>query len=436
MTYVEPTSARAVNHGRWLAGCTGILLLGAAMRLIALAGVPPGLAQDEVLNADIVSFIRGGKHAFFFRYGYGHEPLYHYWSVPFQVLLGDNFLSIRLPAVFLGILLIALTLRWARRDFGSVTGLIAGFGLAVSWWPIIFSRIGLRPIMEPVILVCAVLVWPRLQLPLTRDSIVRAVIAGGLLGLTLYTYTAARVLFALPLAYGLYCGLSGWLATRKHRVVGTTASGPGGSNWASSDTYRQQALYSLIALATMIVVALPLFFTLRADPTLQQRVDQLSGPLDALKQGEIRPIVATSMATLGYFGVTGDPRWTYSLPDRPLFEPLAAVLFLSGLGFAIWRWRNPRYAFILIWLAVAIVPSMVTPDAPSSVRLVGAMPVVYVFPGLAVAGLMHWTKRPRAQQPALNAFLVIGLVGIAVLAIGRSVQRWLREMARRSGHTP
>ena len=68
----------------WLWWATAVLLLAAVMRLILLSEVPPGLAQDEVLNADVVTFIRQGSHTLFFREGYGHEPLYHYWSVPFQ----------------------------------------------------------------------------------------------------------------------------------------------------------------------------------------------------------------------------------------------------------------------------------------------------------------------------------------------------------------
>ena len=110
---IRQQSARRTTTVRFLILATGVLLLAAAMRFLLLQEVPPGLSQDEVLNADIASFIRQGYYALFFAEGYGHEPLYHYWSVPFQVLLGDNVLSIRLPAAYLGLLLIALTMRWA-----------------------------------------------------------------------------------------------------------------------------------------------------------------------------------------------------------------------------------------------------------------------------------------------------------------------------------
>ena len=68
-------SPLATNH--WPLITFLILLLAAAFRLVALPDLPPGLAQDEVLDADIALFIRGGEHALFFRHGYGHEPLYH-----------------------------------------------------------------------------------------------------------------------------------------------------------------------------------------------------------------------------------------------------------------------------------------------------------------------------------------------------------------------
>ena len=170
-----------------------ILLCAAALRLFALHDVPPGLSQDEVLNADIVEFIRAGRFELFFREGFGHEPLYHYFSVPFQVLLGDNVLSIRLPAVFLGLIGIALTMRWARRDYGVIGALTASVGLAVSWWPIVFSRVGIRPIMLPVFLLLMALQWRK-----------RPWLAGIFLGLIALQLHTATTMLGLPLLMAGY----------------------------------------------------------------------------------------------------------------------------------------------------------------------------------------------------------------------------------------
>lgn len=336
---------------RFLPWATAVLLLAALFRLIALTSVPPGLAQDEVLDADIASFIRGGYHAFFFRDGYGHEPLYHYLAVPFAPLVGDNVLAIRLPSIILGLLLVALTMRWAKREFGGRTAVVAGLGLAISWWPIIFSRIGIRPILLPVLLLLALWFWQR---PL---------LAGLFLGLSFYSYTAARIIFLLPLGYALAQRLAG------QRLIGELA-------------WRR---WLLLILGAFALVAAPMQITLWRDPTLQQRVDQLSGPLEALRAGDPSPIAESILRTLGVFSFVGDPRWTYTLPERPLFDPLTAIFFYGGLALAWWRWRDGRMALLLVWLAVGLIPSAVTPQAPSTVRLVMALPVVYLLLAVGIA---------------------------------------------------
>ena len=379
---------------RWGGGIgvpgTAVLLIAAFLRIFAFQDVPPGLSQDEVLNAGIVGQIRGGYHAWFFRDGFGHEPLYHYFSVPFQAALGDNVLSIRLPAVALGLILVALTMRWARREFGAGTAVVAGLGLAISWWPIIFSRVGLRPILEPVLLVLAAWFWPK-----------RPLLSGLFLGLSLYSYTGARVVFLMPLLFAIY-----WYVTQKGNRKNETNLG----------------LPAIKVLLIAVLVAAPMFLTLWADPTLQQRVDQLAGPLEALQEGDATPILESGIATLGVFNFTGDPRWTYSLPNRPLFDWGTAVLFYAGLLIVLWHWRQPRVAYVLIWLGVTLIPSAVTPQSPSTVRLVGAMPVIYLMPGLAVTAVINYLKakdekaaswRITGLQLAQGIFLVILLVNFS-----------------------
>src|SRR5690606_31477807 len=182
---------------RFMLWATVVLLVAAGLRLLGLEEVPPGLSQDEILDADIAFFIRQGYRAIFFREGYGHEPLFHYLAAPFQALWGDNILSIRVTAGYLGLLVVALTMRWAGQTFGRRSALLAGAWLAISWWPIIFSRIGLRPILLPVVLLLAMLYWPWPQDSNPAGMRRRAILSGGLLGLSLYTYTAAQVVFLI-----------------------------------------------------------------------------------------------------------------------------------------------------------------------------------------------------------------------------------------------
>ncbi len=390
-------AANSSHHRlRFTAVATAVLLLAAVFRIIALPDVPPGLAQDEVLDADIAAFIRAGHHALFFREGYGHEPLYHYWAAPFAPLLGDNVLAIRLPSVFLGLLLVAATMRWARRDFGPVTAVTAGIGLAVSWWPIIFSRIGIRPIMEPLFWVAAAWFWPR---PGGRPA--RALITGLLLGLSLYTYTAAQVMFAWPV---LVIGIQ--LLTHH-------------------PSWKKALMTGGLVLVAAGLTAVPLYLTWRADPSLLQRVDQLGGPLAAWRTGHTRPILEAIGMTAGVFTFTGDPRWTYTLPARPLFDLLTSLFFYAGLAVALSRIRHVPYGLLVTWLMVGLLPSMLTPQAPSTIRLIGALPPVFVITGLSIAAI----SKPLSvsQQRSKKHRWRFMTYGLLMLLLGLNIGRTIRD---------
>lgn len=389
----------------FLAAATLTLLLAAFFRLWLLSDVPPGLAQDEVLDAGMPAYILAGNHAFFFRQGYGHEPLYHYWSIPFHLALGENVLAARLPSVTLGLLLVALALRWAKREFGSGTAVLTGIGLAVSWWPIVFSRVGIRPILEPVLLLLFAWFWPK-----------RPILAGLFLGLSLYSYTGARVVFAIPALMAIYF----FLTQRREGAKG-----------------RWEVRRALIVLGVSLAVALPLFLTLWADPTLQQRVDQLAGPLEALQDGDAGPIFESVVNTLGVFSFTGDPRWTYTLPERPLFDWATAVFFYGGLLLALWRWRQPKFAFVLIWLGVTLIPSAVTPQSPSTVRLVGALPVVYLLVGVGVTAVYRTLVQPKSVS-AVRWGVTAVLLALLAVNVYRTVNdgfvRWPQAETTRLNH--
>lgn len=423
MTFADDTRRKA----RWLFAATLVLFVASAFRMFALEDVPPGLAQDEVLDADIAQFIRGGEHALFFRHGYGHEPLYHYWAAPFAPLLGDNYLSIRLPSVYLGLLLVALVMRWAKRDYGATAALVAGAGLSVSWWPVIFSRIGIRPILEPVLLALAVWNWPLRAVAITRRGLWAASMTGFWFGLSIYAYTAARIILLLPLLF-LLVTATRYAWTRRERSGGK----------AKRNTLRVQVGYAVVVLLVGGAVYLPLALTLRANPELQQRLEQLEGPLESLRGGDPRPVAQMTAATLGFLSFTGDPRWTYGIRDRPLFDPLTAVFAYAGLLVVLWHWRRPPYLVLSLWLVVALLPSALSPDAPSTVRLIGALPVVYLLPGIALEAVARryrtspdrQTDERRLVAGLFAAFLVLGGIN-GYRTIRDGFVRWPGELETR-----
>jgi hypothetical protein len=265
--------------------------------------------------------------------------------------------------------------------------LTAGIGLAISWWPIVFSRVGIRPILLPTFLLLMALNWRK-----------RPWLAGVFLGLSLYSYTPATTMLALPLLMAAFLFIKQLIKRNDSEIRNP----------------KSEIAIFLIAL----LVYLPLLLTLRADPTLLERGDQLSGPVTALVGGDWRPLWQTATATLGVFSFTGDPRWTYSLPGRSLFDPLTSLLFYGGLLVAIVRFGRYRYAFVLAWLLCGLLPSMVTPDAPSTIRMIAALPVVYLLPGLAVDWAWRFGRKRIAAADKRRFFTVsFVIIGVAIVSL-------------------
>jgi 4-amino-4-deoxy-L-arabinose transferase-like glycosyltransferase len=126
-----------------------IMLVAAALRLIALDRVPPAICQDEAVNAyDACCILKtGADHygtrwpVFFRSFGDYHAGLPIYLQIPFQMVLGMNVWSTRLPDALFGMLHVFLTYLLARRFYGNRVGLWAAAFLAVSPWHIHLSRL-------------------------------------------------------------------------------------------------------------------------------------------------------------------------------------------------------------------------------------------------------------------------------------------------------
>ena len=353
-----------------------ILLTAFALRVIGISGAsPPGIEHDEVANWLIDrSILDEGSLSIYYTRAYGHEGLFHVIQAASVALLGDNLLALRLPSAFAGLLGVAITytltkLLFApeRKKSGGFMALAAAGLLAVLFWPVFYSRLGLRAIWLPVFSGLSAIFWwqawsgkrpliPSLPYSLTLSFI----IAGVMAGLGVNTYMAGR---ALPIFYALfilYLALFHW------------------------GKFRQKWRGILFFALAFGAVSAPLFIYLQTNPGAEFRVAEVAAPLEALKAGDVQPILANGVKIAGAFGVAGDPLWRQNVAGQPVFGPLLAILFYVGMFYTIWRWREARFAFLLLWLGTAVLPSLVTIDAPSSIRMINALVVITIFPALFI----------------------------------------------------
>jgi 4-amino-4-deoxy-L-arabinose transferase-like glycosyltransferase len=399
------------RRGEWVAA-TLILLLAAALRFSALGAVPPGLAHDEVANWQIARDILAGQHAIYFTAAYGHEPLYQYVQAAAVALLGDHWLGLRWPSAAFGLLGIAAIYALIRRLFDAPVALLTAAWLAVSFWPTFYARVALRAITLPFTAALAAYFLLRATHPPTHppdhptnrpsdhptirpidqptirpsdhptirpsDQWTNWPLAGLFLGLSLYTYMAARVLPVILIAYLTY-----FLLVCPRPPI----------------PWRRL----LVFLLTAAIVSAPLVAWLAAHPGAEYRINEVREPLDRLLAGDPSLVWQNLVANLKFFTFAGDPWPRQNVPGRPVFaDPVSAVLFYAGLLVALRRWRDPRYGFLLIGLAGALVPSIVTSDAPSSIRNILATVVTFAFPTLALVEAHRWLKSRTLHRAILH----------------------------------
>lgn len=387
-----------------------VLLAAAGLRVYQLDGVPPGWRDDEVVETVVhAALIRQGHWLLFFPQAEGHEPLYHYLSAAWISVAGQSLFIVRLLSAFLGLLSVAALYRLARRLFGGPTALVAAAALGASFWGLMYSRFKLRQVgmLAPMLLAFDFFFRALDERASTarrrRDGLLAALwLAAGL-----YTYYAARAIPVILLALAAYL----WLF-HSERMRGR---------------WRPLAL----AAAGAAFLVAPLAVAIALTPQSQARLSVVGAPLADLLRGDPRYVLRNTAETLTMPAFTGDPEFLYNIPGRPLFEPLGALLFGLGLLLAVWRWRQPRYAFVLLWLGGGLAPAFVSTPSASLGHTIAAQPAVYLLPALAVVDLGGWArarlaaaKLPGAAQFAGAALAVIFLAVLAARDWGDYFIRW------------
>ncbi len=137
------------------------------------------------------------------------------------------------------------------------------------------------------------------------------------------------------------------------------------------------------------LVAAPLFIYLAAHPGAETARAFQTEPIRALFSGNFAPVIETATATLKMFTFEGggDPQILYNLTGRPIFIGLGSLLFVIGLLVSVIRFKRPAYAFMLIWLAVTLLPNLVTAPAPFFYRAIATQTPVVVMPAIATVAL-------------------------------------------------
>ena len=268
----------------------------------------------------------------------------------------------------------------------------------------------------------------------------RIALAGVCAGLLPYTYIPARL---TPFLFLLF-GLSFLLTWGSKRERGESKESSSRSFGFSLNTSRLRTelpwagvflgVAGLVAAPILIHFALhPEHFFVRIEAVWFLRENQ-GTPLEILLNN-----VWKHLSVFGFFG--GRAEW-YGFSGQPLLNSWEGVFFWLGAGTAAWRWQQPAYRLLLLWLGVLVLPAMLALDTgqePSTLRLIGAVPAVYLLIGVGMWEVFRvlrqrWGALSRGGHPifpGFNAWVPIVLGGVAcALILGQGIVTYFTYFER------
>ena len=382
---------------KWLL-VIAITMLAAFLRLYQINVLPPGETFDPAYYGLDALEILSGKTPIFFEtnlFG-GREPLFSYIVAACVAVLGVGSLAIHVAAALVGILTIPAVYLAAEEVFADERGLLAKFGglvaaltTTLSFWHLSWSRYGVRAILTPLFAALVIFfLWRGLR---TKRWWLFAG-CGLFLGLSMYTYQAARL---LPVLVVVGFGYATW---RSHA-------------WNKASFYA----LGIITLTSLLVFAPLGYYAITHPDNFMGRVDTVSvfqseQGLDALGQ-ELEN-------TLLVFGFQGDSVPTTNSPGRPALNPFFFSACVLGMAISLWRLKRPSYALLLAWLAIMCIPGVLAQYGETAKRIIGSLPAVFMLiaVGLMVPldGLLRWVqKRPSLK---LAGPVLVALVAAVILA--------------------
>src|SRR5436190_1114502 len=319
-----PARARTWTGATLLA----VTALAAVFRLHMLDTVPPGLYLDETLNAQHAIAWRLSAHKAWFE---GTPPIPGVWAdVPNLYLagvsgvlrlFGDGFLATRMTSVVPSLACVPLLYALARSVTGRRQALLAAGLLAVSHWA---ARTGRDGTYEVAMTALQLAGLASLGRALARDRLMWSALAGVLLGASIYTYTAARLVLAQA---GVWLG---W-------------------ELVASAERRRTLAHAGLCLAVALLCAAPYAVYLATRSAGDLGVLALTGP--AAPHGVLGTLAENVAAHLAMFNLRGGTYARDNLPGWPMLDPVTGLLFLAGLLVALRRAVGTTETQLGLWLA-------------------------------------------------------------------------------------
>lgn len=388
-----------------------ILIIAVFLRTHQLDLVPGGLYPDEAMNGNnALEALRTGDFKLYYPDNNGREGFFINLQAMFIRYFGvTEPWVLRLPSALIGTFTVWGIYLLSRELFSKRVGLLSAFFAATSVWHLIFSRIGFRAIMAPMLLVWGLYLF---HLAFTKASSKRsfwipAAIGGLFFGLGFHSYIAYRI---MPLVFLAFLPFY----------------------FRDKDFWKVMGVF----VAATFLSALPIgLYYLENPADFFGRTAQISV---FSSETPVWDLAVNTAKTLGMFNVMGDWNWRHNFAGRPeLFWPVG-LLFLWGVILGIrsvfggkrkhfmtidheaedlenWEAaRDLRLSCLILfaWFALAFLPVIISSEGlPHALRAILLIPPVFIFAGLGAVSIYSFfrkhLKRSKVLPIGVGLFLIL-----------------------------
>lgn len=321
---------------------------------------------------------------------YSHNPsLPFYYNAFLLWLLGDSLWTLRSAVAFSGVAAVIGMYLLAREMFGRWAGLIASFLLACGFWHVNFSRFNMQNVHAPL---CAIGLFYFLFRGIRNGRWLDFWAAGILLGVGMNSYTGFRIVppVLIPWALAALALQKGFFRRYFYPLALTAAFGALSCGPLGPYAFRDWKT-----------------FMARTDET---SVFRDNGRTEKQKQQDFEKNLIEHYQMFHYWG-DRNPR--HGLPAYPKVDFVSGMLMLLGLALAWYRWRDPRFFLLPVWLALGLMAGILSLEfeSPQTARTVAAIPVPCLLGGVALDQL----RRLLSEKWPSSGKYWFGLVAIPLM---------------------
>ncbi len=372
------------------------LMIAAALRIIGLGAVPPGLSTPEAQDAQIVELTRFGQIEVLYELeSGGRESLYHVLVSAVTVFIGNHPLGYRALSVWFSLLALSFTYTLTRQMYGRYVGVGALAALAMPLWSVLLSRTIAREALLLLLVVMVLMAFAR-ALPVYRrpnlnPSTLPFAALGVILGIGFYIHPAHYMIVLSGMVFIAYM-----ILTRQPMS-------------------RRTLSYLNFTILILIIVAMPYLITILRRPDLGGAA-RLADVLNAVRSegGLLLPIARNLMGLL----VWGDTNVLHNVPGRPYVDPISGLLILWGALKCGRRFLEPRYALPLIVFIGVLPVSLFAPHSPNFMGYVVIMPLLAIFFAIGAKAIAKSLPRVHWGTAAVSGVIVANLLW-SVIGLGQ-----------------